>query len=136
MAVSVRPLVAAVALLGALHAASFAFAQPADVDHTRMLNADNDPGNWMSWGRTYDEQRFSPLAQINDTNVDELGLAWYFDLETFRGVEGTPVVVDGVMYTTSAWNLTYALDAKTGELLWQYDPQTPRAWGRYACCDA
>ena len=120
----------------ALCASTVLLAQSANVDHTRMLNADNEPGNWMAWGRTYNEQRFSPLAQINDTNVDQLGLAWSFDLDTFRGVEGTPVVVDGVMYTTSAWNLTYALDARTGELLWEYDPQTPRAWGRYACCDA
>src|SRR5690606_34374654 len=99
MAVSVRPALAVAAFVGALQLCGVALAQPANVNHTRMLNADNDPGNWMSWGRTYNEQRFSPLAQINDTNVDELGLAWYFDLETFRGVEGTPVVVDGVMYT-------------------------------------
>jgi quinohemoprotein ethanol dehydrogenase len=112
------------------------FAQSANVTHTRMLNADSEPGNWMAWGRTYNEQRFSPLAQINDQNVGALGLAWYYDLDTFRGVEGTPVVVDGVLYTTSAWNLTYALDAKTGAELWTYDPQVPRAWGRYACCDA
>jgi quinohemoprotein ethanol dehydrogenase len=112
-------------------------AQPAaNVNHTRMLSADTDGNNWMSWGRTYSEQRFSPLTDINDTNVKELGLAWFFDLDTFRGVEGTPIVVDGVMYTSSAWNLTYALNAVTGELLWEFDPQVPRAWGRYACCDA
>ncbi len=104
-----------------------------NVTHERLMN-DADGKNWLSWGRTYKEQRFSPLTEINDTNIDELGLAWYFDLDTFRGVEGTPIVVDGVMYLTSAWTITYALDAKTGELLWQYDPQTPREWGRYACC--
>ncbi|HWK53908.1 MAG TPA: PQQ-dependent dehydrogenase, methanol/ethanol family [Hyphomicrobiales bacterium] len=108
----------------------------AQVDGARMRNGEADGANWLSWGRTYSEQRFSPLTQINDGNVQQLGLAWYFDLDTFRGVEGTPLVVDGVLYTTSAWNLTYALDAATGELLWQYDPEVPRAWGRYACCDA
>lgn len=108
--------------------------QTANVTQERMLNADSEPGNWMSWGRTYSEQRFSPLDQINEETVSELGLAWHFDLETFRGVEGTPVVVDGIMYTSSAWNLTYALDAVTGEELWKYDPEVPRAWGRYACC--
>jgi len=89
-------------------------AQTANVNQARMLKADQDAGNWMSWGRTYSEQRFSPLTQINDKNVTQLGLAWFYDLDTFRGVEGTPVVVDGVMYTSSAWNLTYTLDAKTG----------------------
>lgn len=111
-------------------------AQPANVDQARLRAAETDGSNWLSWGRTYSEQRFSPLTQINADNVDQLGLAWYHDLDTFRGVEGTPVVVDGVMYTTSAWNLTYALNAATGELLWSFDPETPRAWGRYACCDA
>jgi glucose dehydrogenase len=94
-------------------------AQSANVNHERMLDAadaTSDGANWMSWGRTYSEQRFSPLSQINEQNVSELGLAWYFDLDTYRGVEGTPVVVDGIMYTSSAWNLTYALDAVTGEL--------------------
>ncbi|MEI7949302.1 MAG: hypothetical protein WCI66_03545 [Gammaproteobacteria bacterium] len=102
----------AVGLFSALCAT--AQAQTANVNQTRMLKADQDAGNWMSWGRTYSEQRFSPLTQINDKNVTQLGLAWFYDLDTFRGVEGTPVVVDGVMYTSSAWNLTYTLDAKTG----------------------
>ena len=109
-------------------------AQVAQVTEERMRTAESNGDNWMSWGRTYSEQRFSPLADINEANIESLGLAWHFDLDTFRGVEGTPLVVDGVLYTSSAWNLTYALDAKTGELLWQFDPQVPRAWGRYACC--
>src|SRR5690606_28741845 len=71
-------------------------AQVADVDQARMLAADDDGRNWMSWGRTYSEQRFSPLDQIDEDTVSELGLAWYYDLNTFRGVEGTPIVVDGV----------------------------------------
>ena len=108
------------------------FAQ-GNVTHERLLD-DDDGKNWLSWGRTYKEQRFSPLHQINQDTVAELGLAWSFDLETYRGVEGTPIVVDGVIYTTSAWTVTRALDAKSGKLLWEYDPQTPRAWGRYACC--
>ncbi len=67
--------------------------------------------------------------------MSRLGLAWYLDLNTYRGVEGTPIVVDGVLYTTSAWNVTYALDAKTGKQLWKFDPEVPAVWGRLACCD-
>ena len=68
----------------------------------------------MSYGRTYAEQRFSPLAQINTDNVNTLGLAWSYDLKTQRGIEATSLVVDGVMYTTSAWSIVYALDARSG----------------------
>jgi quinohemoprotein ethanol dehydrogenase len=107
----------------------------ADVDHVRLLRADREPGNWMTSGRTYQEQRFSPLTQIDDDNVARLGLAWYVDLNTHRGVEATPLVVDGVLYTTSAWNITYALDAKTGTQLWKFDPEVPAVTGRLACCD-
>jgi hypothetical protein len=53
---------------------------PAAVDHARLLAADREPENWMTWGRTYSEQRFSPLDQIDDANIGALGLAWYFDL--------------------------------------------------------
>ncbi|MGC2105583.1 MAG: hypothetical protein WA647_10800, partial [Candidatus Acidiferrum sp.] len=77
---------------------------PANVDESRMVHADDEPGNWMSNGRTYSEQRFSPLKQINDQNVGQLGLAWYFDLDTHRGQEATPIVVDGVMYFSTAWS--------------------------------
>ena len=108
---------------------------PAAVDAARLTKADKDPGNWMSQGRTYSEQRFSPLEQINAGNVKDLGLAWNFELSTNRGVETTPIVVDGVMYVTSSWSLVYALNAKTGELLWKYDPQVPREVGHNACCD-
>ena len=108
---------------------------PAAVDEARLLAADKDPGDWMSQGRTYSEQRFSPLDKINASNVKDLGLAWSFELSTNRGVEATPVVVDGTMYVTSAWSLVYALNAKTGELLWKYDPKVDKAVGHSACCD-
>lgn len=86
-------------------------------------------------GRTYDAQRFSPLKDINESNVGQLGLAWYAELDTYRGVEATPLFIDGVLYNVSAWNIASAYDAKTGKLLWTYDPQVPREWGRYACCE-
>jgi PQQ-dependent dehydrogenase (methanol/ethanol family) len=108
---------------------------PADVDAARLVAADKEPGNWMSHGRTYSEQRYSPLDKIDTSNVANLGLAWNFELATNRGVETTPIVVDGVMYVTSAWSLVYALDARTGALKWQYDPKVPRQVGFHACCD-
>ena len=111
-------------------------AQPAGaVDGQRIANADAEPGNWMSTGRTYDEQRFSPLDAVSTESVENLGLAWYWDTDTTRGLEATPIVVDGVMYTTGTWSVVWAHDARTGELLWSYDPEVSKAHGKYACCD-
>ena len=107
----------------------------AAVDGERIVNADAEPGNWMSTGRTYDEQRFSPLDAIDTETVQDLGLAWYWNTGTVRGLEATPIVVDGVMYTTGTWSVVWAHDAKTGELLWSHDPQVPRRYAKYACCD-
>jgi len=108
---------------------------PASVDSERILHADKEPGNWMSHGRTYSEQRFSPLKQINDQNVGRLGLTWYVDLDVRRGQEATPIVVDGVMYFTTAWSKVFAVKAATGEKLWSYDPKVPPEWAVNACCD-
>jgi len=110
-------------------------ASPANVDSSRLINADQQPGNWMTYGRTYSEQRFSPLKQINDQNVGQLALAWYVDLDPRRGQEATPIVVDGVMYFTTAWSKVFAVKAATGEKLWSYDPQVPPEWAINACCD-
>jgi quinohemoprotein ethanol dehydrogenase len=107
----------------------------AGVDAARIMGADREPGNWLTYGRTYSEQRFSPLKQITDQNVQQLGLAWYFDLEARRGQESTPLVVDGVMYFTTSWSKVVALDAATGKLLWSYDPKVPPSWAVNACCD-
>ncbi len=107
---------------------------PAAVDGERISNADSEPGNWMTHGRTYDEQRYSPLQQINDQNVAKLGLAWQYKLDIDRGVEATPIVVDGVMYTTGSFSIVYALNAKTGELLWKYDPEVSKDWAGRGCC--
>jgi quinohemoprotein ethanol dehydrogenase len=96
----------------------------------------SEDSNWLAHGRTFNEQRFSPLKQINDRNVSQLGLAWHYKLDIDRGVEATPIVVDGVMYTTSAFSIVYALDARSGTLLWKYDPKAERQAATKACCDA
>ena len=101
----------------------------AAVDTERLIAADAEPGSWMAHGRTYAEQRFSPLKEIDTGNVGELGLAWYYDLGTKRGVEATSIVVDGVMYTTSSWSIVVALDARTGKPLWTFDPKVEKREG-------
>ncbi len=108
----------------------------AAVDGARIEAADREPGNWLSYGRTYDEQRFSPLKAVDADNVKDLGLAWSYDLPTaHRGQESTPLVIDGVMYVTGAWSKLFALDAKTGALKWQFDPKVPGRAAVNACCD-
>ena len=75
----------------------FAAVAPANVDAARIVKADQDPANWLTYGRTYSEQRFSPLKRITADNAGQLGLAWHADLDTDRGQEATPLVIDGVM---------------------------------------
>ncbi|MFS2139684.1 PQQ-dependent dehydrogenase, methanol/ethanol family [Duganella sp. Dugasp56] len=95
-------------------------------------NADAD---WPSYGRTSDEQRFSPLAKINEKNAARLGLAWEASLESPRfGIEASPIVVDGVMYVSSSWGRVFAFDARTGKSLWAFDPKVPGSWLRNGCC--
>src|SRR5688500_19982762 len=108
---------------------------PAAVSAERLVAADSEPGQWMTHGRTYDEQRFSPLDQITTTTVKELGLAWFADLDTNRGQEATPIVVDGVLYVSTAWSKVKAYNAATGQQLWAYDPVVPGGWAVKACCD-
>ena len=110
-------------------------AQSLDVDGARIINADAEAGNWLSHGRTYDEQRYSPLRQISDQNVGELELAWATPTGETRGHEATPIVVDGKMYLTLPWSKVLALDARTGEELWRYDPLIEPTKARDACCD-
>jgi quinohemoprotein ethanol dehydrogenase len=116
-------------------AAATAGTGTANVDAARIVNADSEPGSWMSHGRTYSEQRFSPLDSISKTNVGTLGLGWFADIDTNRGQEATPIVVDGVLYVSTAWSKVKAFDARTGQALWSFDPQVPGEWAVNACCD-
>lgn len=101
----------------------------------RIVAADDEPGNWLATGRNYQETRFSALDAVNSRNVADLGLQWYHDLDTARGQEATPIVVDGIVYTSSAWSKVQAFDGETGRLLWQYDPKVPGEAAVKACCD-
>ncbi|MEZ4330449.1 MAG: PQQ-dependent dehydrogenase, methanol/ethanol family [Myxococcota bacterium] len=90
---------------------------------------------WPSHGRTPAEQRYSPLAQIDETNVARLGLAWTTETGTTRGMEATPILHDGVLYVSGAWSIVLALDARTGAVLWRFDPKVRGEAGARACCD-
>lgn len=105
------------------------------VNDDRLSRANETPGDWLSHGRNYYEDRFSSLEQINKSNLDSLGLAWSFDLGTKRGIEATPLVVDGIMFLTGSWSIVYAVDARNGTLIWKYNPMVPGKYGEKACCD-
>lgn len=109
----------------------------AAVDAKRLLAADSpaNAGQWMTYGRDYSEQRYSPLKQINVSNIGRLGLAWYADLSERGGsYETTPIVVDGVIYLSAPWSKVYAFDARTGKRLWKYDPKVPGGYAVKLCC--
>ena len=126
---------AAVALVSAIKPVPDAQAAGRAVDGPALSSAADDLADWLTPGRTYDEQRFSPLDRINTGNVKNLGLAWFADLDTARGQEATPLVIDGVVYITTAWDKVKAYEAVSGKLLWQYDPKVPGQAGILSCCD-
>jgi glucose dehydrogenase len=106
------------------------------LDAARLLAADSEPHNWFTTGRDKDGSYYSPLAGIDAKNVKRLGFAWQYDLGLpMRGQEATPIVIDGVMYTSGTWGYVYAVDAATGRELWRYDPKPDYFFGRHPCCD-
>ena len=123
------------ALLACGHAAVSQVRGPAGQIDAKRLTAAPAEGNWLSYGGSYAETRFSPLAQINQQTVARLKPAWILDLDTARGQEATPIVVDGVMYTSTAWSKVMALDAATGKVLWTFDPHNDGSKAVHACCD-
>jgi quinohemoprotein ethanol dehydrogenase len=112
------------AVLLALAAGSTeAIAAPTIVDDAALAKEDQG-GNWLGYGRTHSQQRYSPLDQITEKNVAKLGIDWVMELPEDRSLTNTPLVVDGVMYFNGSWNVVYAVDATSGKLLWRYDPKT------------
>jgi quinohemoprotein ethanol dehydrogenase len=91
--------------------------------------------DWPSHGLDYAETRFSKLEQVNAGNVKDLGLAWSYNLESTRGVEATPLVVDGVMYVSASWSIVHAIDVRSGKKIWTFDPKVPREAAYKGCCD-
>ncbi|MDA2938776.1 PQQ-dependent dehydrogenase, methanol/ethanol family [Acidobacteria bacterium AH-259-A15] len=120
------------ALLTVTLACTMTFAAGQQVSYQRILEADKEPGNWLTYSRTYDAQRFSPLNQITAANVSRLQPAWIYQLQTTHKVETTPLVVDGMMYLTRPPNHVIALDAETGRKFWEFRYQNPP--DVIACC--
>jgi len=105
------------------------------IDTAAIIANDAHDRNWLNYGLNYGETRYSQLDEISTDNVAGLGLAWSHGLESRRGVEATPIVVDGIMFVTASWSVVHALDAVTGEALWVYDPEVPREYAHKGCCD-
>ncbi len=104
------------------------------VDDQMLINADNNQGNWLSYGRNYQEDRYSKLDQITKSNVDQLNLAWAKELNVSKGLQATPLVVDGVMFFSGPFNQVWAMDARTGEQIWYLDPQFDHDKNINLCC--
>ncbi len=128
-----------------LSAASAQEAAKGSADHIKAVTSAIDGASiaantatskdWPTVGLDYAETRFSKLDQINTDNVGKLGLAWSYNLDSSRGVEATPVVVDGIMYQTASWSVVHAIDARTGRKIWTFDPGVNREQGYKGCCD-
>ena len=104
------------------------------------VSAARSAGDWPLNGRTFHEEHYSPLRQVNAGNARTLGLAFEFDDfvvrgRTHRGNEATPLMVDGTLYFSGPWSVVYAVDARTGALRWKHDPGVDGQWARRACCD-
>jgi PQQ-dependent dehydrogenase (methanol/ethanol family) len=118
----------------ATSAATPATVAAANVTTERLLNAADEPSQWMMVGGTYEERHYSPLAEINRDTINQLGLSWFADYDTNLSQQGTPLYIDGVIYVSTAWSKVYAFDARTGAQLWQFDPKTPKDIAVKVCC--
>ena len=123
-------------LLALLAAGSVLVAQaPAFAASPAPASPPETGGEWPRHGLDAAETRFSPLSAISADNVGRLGLAWHFRFDRPRGVEATPIMVDGTLYVSGPWGVVYAVDARNGQLKWQHDPEVPAGKGMHACCD-
>jgi quinohemoprotein ethanol dehydrogenase len=105
------------------------------IDKARLLAADQRPEEWLTTGRDFGKSHYSPLTDINTDTAGRLGLAWSYRTGTDRGLEATPIVVDGVMYTSGVAGRVYALDAGTGRQIWKFEPKVDLQVVRGTCCD-
>ena len=130
-----KELTAATILMTLLSSVCSGQTKTQQVDDAALQSAAGSPEQWLTIGRDYAETRFSPLRQIDNSNVTRLGLAWSYDPGSLRGLEATPLVANGVLYATADWSNVFALDARTGRELWRWDAKADRIRGYRACCD-
>ena len=109
--------------------------QPAGGEAADIQAVAGPDAEWPMHGRTAREERFSSLKSIDRNSVARLGLAWSYKTGTNRGLEATPIMVDGKLYATGSWSIVFAVDAKTGQELWRHDPKVPGWKAKHACCD-
>ena len=95
------------------------------VSYERLLNAEQEPGNWLMYSGQYSGQRFSGLDQVDNENADRLRIKWVYQLRDLDRAETTPLVIDGIMYVTESPSTVIALDARTGRVFWRYEYELP-----------
>lgn len=96
------------------------------IDDDAIVNADDNQADWITYGGNYKEDRYVQLDHINKDNINQLSLAWTANLGTKRGIQATPLVVDGILYFTGPWNIVWAYDARSGKELWRFDAEVDR----------
>lgn len=121
-------------LLQMLAGCGLAKQDPGAISTERLLDGANAPQDWLTGGRDWQQSYYSPLNQINRDNVGSLGFAWQYDIDTTDGFEATPIVIDGIMYSSGPKGAVYALDAKTGRELWTFMPDIDPGVMQKLCC--
>src|SRR5262245_24030405 len=102
-----------------------AVAAAAQVPYDRIRNADREPGNWLTYSRNYNGQRYSPLDQIKASNVASLRVAWVYQIQQPAKFSVSPIVIDGVLYISEQPGDVVAVDGRTGRPLWRYSRRLP-----------
>ncbi|PXX30526.1 quinohemoprotein ethanol dehydrogenase [Arenibacter sp. ARW7G5Y1] len=105
-----------------------------NITEERILNADNEPESWLTGGRDYKQTYYSPLNDINKKNIDHLGFGWQYDIDFETAFQATPIVVDGILFTSGNKGNVYALNAVNGELLWSFKPEIAAEVFDNHCC--
>ncbi len=104
------------------------------ITNSRLISVGNEPEVWLTGGRDYHQSYFSPLNSINDKNITKVGYAWSYDIDTTHGFEATPIVVDGIMFSSGPTGTVYAIEATTGEEIWSFTPSIDENVLRKVCC--
>lgn len=104
--------------------------QSCTMDEDKKIADENNTSDWLAYGRTHSEQRFSPITDIDTSNVKSLQVDWYLDLPNDVALVSTPLVIDGILYFTGTMNRIRAVDATNGKLKWEFDPEVAKRIGK------